>query len=122
MGTGGCVVLIWQAHFLLRLPAISAGCIHPRPSHPFPTYHLALPTLFTFSTLLPQASKLDYVIEPTMDEGLALTLAASQAGQVAAKDTRFAKKMREVQRKQKTSTARAAKPSVEGRTITLLNN
>ena len=37
------------------------------------------------------------------------------------KDSHFAKKMREVQRKQKSTTARAAKPSVEGRTITLMN-
>ena len=37
------------------------------------------------------------------------------------KDTRFAKKMRDVQRKAKSTTARAAKPSVEGRTITLMN-
>ncbi len=47
--------------------------------------------------------------------------ATAAALSVPERDTRFAKKMLEVQRKQKGKTARAAKPSVEGRTITLLN-
>lgn len=68
-----------------------------------------------------QASKLDYVVEPRQDERVSMMQSAAAAAHVPSNSTRFAKKMREVQRKQKSTTARAAKPSVEGRTITLMN-
>ena len=67
-----------------------------------------------------QTSKLDYVVEPQRDERLAAAAAAAGNPSGSKRDEgRFAKKMREVQRKQKHSTARAAVPSVEGRTIVL---
>jgi hypothetical protein len=46
---------------------------------------------------------------------------AAASAQTPEKNSRFAKKMRDVLRKQKSTAARAAKPSVEGRTITLMN-
>ncbi|GAX85985.1 hypothetical protein CEUSTIGMA_g13401.t1 [Chlamydomonas eustigma] len=72
---------------------------------------------------IPQATKLDYVHEPSVSERVqqASAAAAAAAAHAPEKSSRFAKKMREVLRKQKSTAARAAKPSVEGRTITLLN-
>lgn len=65
---------------------------------------------------LPQSSKLDYVVQPERD----MSLAAQAAAPVSKKDEgKLAKKMREVVRRQKGSTARAAVPSVEGRNIVL---
>ena len=67
-----------------------------------------------------QASKLDYVVEPTKNE---LLMAAAGAHGGEKKETsRFDKKMRDVTRKQKGTTARAAKPSVEGRSIVLMSS
>ncbi|KAG1669203.1 hypothetical protein FOA52_001454 [Chlamydomonas sp. UWO 241] len=71
---------------------------------------------------IPQASKLDYVVPPDRNERAAAAAAAASQGRVAEKDTRFAKKMRAVQRKQQGVAARAAKPSVEGRTIIVMSN
>ena len=75
---------------------------------------------FRWHASIPVASKLDYVNQPKLEEGLALSMAAAEAKGAGSKDTRFDKKMREVVRKSKTGTARAAKPSIEGRSITIL--
>lgn len=70
---------------------------------------------YRWHALIPSTSKLDYVVAPARDSTLE---AAAQATGTGKKDEgRFAKKMREVQRKQKGQTARAAVPSVEGRSI-----
>mmetsp|Transcript_25094 Transcript_25094/g.54577 ORF Transcript_25094/g.54577 Transcript_25094/m.54577 type:complete len:489 (-) Transcript_25094:841-2307(-) len=69
---------------------------------------------------IPATSKLDYVVEPQKAAG-APAVAAAAGAHNAPKDNRFAKKMREVVRKQKGNAARAAKPSVEGRSIVLMH-
>ncbi len=83
---------------------------------------------YRWHAMIPQTLKLDYVVAPQADPGLSSGVmglgggeSASQAGGAGGKrdEGRFAKKMREVQRKQKGSTARAAVPSVEGRNIVL---
>lgn len=72
---------------------------------------------FRWHAAIPQASKLDYVKAP---EGIS----DFNDNHVAAgpkQPSRFAKKMREISRKQKETTARAAKPSVEGRGLVMFH-
>eukprot|EP00798_Chlamydomonas_sp_ICE-L_P021242 gene21242-28158_t len=72
---------------------------------------------FRWHAAIPQASKLDYVVEPQKDERLVAAAGAHEKKETS----RFDKKMREVTRKQAGKTARAAVPSVEGRNIVILN-
>lgn len=72
---------------------------------------------FRWHAAIPQASKLDYVKAP---EGIS-DYQEGQLGAGAKQPSRFAKKMREISRKNKNTTARAAKPSVEGRGLVMFH-
>ncbi|KAF5831103.1 hypothetical protein DUNSADRAFT_13610 [Dunaliella salina] len=77
---------------------------------------------FRWHASRPQASKLDYVVEPQHDpmlQALAAQGGGSGGGGGKKDENRFQKKMNEVLRRQKGTTARAAAPSTDGRGITL---
>ncbi|KAL6756903.1 hypothetical protein V8C86DRAFT_2637178 [Haematococcus lacustris] len=76
---------------------------------------------YRWHAVIPQTSKLDYVVAPQSDQSLAADASNMPSTSNKKDEGRFVKKMRDVVRKQKGSNARAAVPSVEGRNIVLMH-
>lgn len=70
---------------------------------------------------LAQGSKLDYVVNPQKANDISAAAEVTQARSGVRDNGMLSKRLREQQKKLKASSARAMKPSIEGRNIVLMN-